>query len=163
MKVNRALKTSQPAVNALLQAKMDEAESQDIDFFLEVASQLSELAIEPWELCKVLGNLIDNAVAAVEKLPGEKRISLEIRETKEAYLFDVRNNGPIIQKEYRKLIFHQGFTTKGGTDHGMGLSIVSAIVKEARGSITYESTEEETCFRVTIPKKERKEGWQWKL
>lgn len=34
MKVNRALKTSQPAVNALLQAKMDEAESQDIDFVL---------------------------------------------------------------------------------------------------------------------------------
>ena len=65
MKVSRALKTSQPAVNALLQAKMEEAERQGIDFYLEVGAQLHGLSVEPWELCKILANLIDNAVTAL--------------------------------------------------------------------------------------------------
>ena len=75
---------SQPAVNALLQAKLEAAERLGIDLYLEVATQLAELPMEPWELCKVLANLIDNAMTAVEHLDGEKSIRLEMREHKEA-------------------------------------------------------------------------------
>lgn len=152
MKVNRALKTAQPAVNALLQAKMETAEKQGIDFYLEVGTQLSALDMEPWELCKVLGNLIDNAVTAVLETDGEKRISMEMREAKEFYKISVRNNGPAIPVQAQKQIFNQGFTTKKEEGHGMGLAIVSSILKEAKGRIELQSDDNETVFSITIPK-----------
>lgn len=152
MKVNRALKTAQPAVNALLQAKMEAAERQGIDFYLEVGSQLSQLTMEPWELCKVLGNLIDNAITAVYQLEGERRISLEMREAKAFYKIIVRNNGPRIPEKDRKMIYNQGFTTKKGEGHGMGLYIVASVLKEAKGRIEVQSEEDETSFFVTIPR-----------
>lgn len=172
MKVSRALKTSQPAVNALLQAKMEEAERQGIDFYLEVGAQLHGLSVEPWELCKILANLIDNAVTALS-LPketktgdkgqtseakeqtsqvGERWIRLGIGENQEEHLFLIRNNGPEIPKAQQKLIFGIGYTTKKEEGHGMGLAIVSSILKEVGGSIRVQSSPEETSFAVTIPK-----------
>ena len=156
MKVSRAMKTSQPAVNALLQAKLEAAERLGVDFYLEVATQLAELPMEPWELCKVIANLIDNAMTAVEHLDGEKSIRLEMREHKEEYQIAVHNNGPAIPEKNRKLIFNQGFTTKEGEGHGMGLSIVTGVLREAKGSIEVESTDEETSFLVEIPKRKRR-------
>ena len=47
MKTGKALKTRNPAVNALLRAKMEEAESKGIDFYVEVSSDLSSLTMEP--------------------------------------------------------------------------------------------------------------------
>lgn len=153
MKVNRALKTAQPAVNALLQAKLEEAERQGIDFYLEIGSQLKNLPMEPWELCKVLANLIDNAVTAVAGEEGEKWIRLEIGESREEYVCCVRNNGPEIPPQQRKQIFHMGYTTKNGEGHGMGLFIVSSIVREAGGGISVESRPGETVFDIVFPKK----------
>lgn len=156
MKVNKALKTSQPAVNALLQAKMEMAEKQGIDFYLDVGTRLNDLAMEPWELCKVLGNLIDNGMAAVSELEGERRISLDIRESGSGYCFVIRNNGPAIPEQHQKLIFNQGFTTRGEEGHGMGLFIVAAVLKEAGGRVEFVSSEEETAFTVTVPRKGEK-------
>ncbi|MDO4323045.1 MAG: Spo0B domain-containing protein [Lachnospiraceae bacterium] len=152
MKVNRALKTAQPAVNALLQAKMEAAEQQGIDFYLEVGTQLKELSMEAWELCKILANLIDNAVTAVSQNEGEKRIKLQIEENRREYLFLLENNGPGIPQEQRKLIFSRGYTTKKGEGHGMGLAIVVSILREAGSSIHLESSEEETVFSFIIPR-----------
>ena len=77
-KTGKALKTSKPAINALLKAKMDEAESRGIDFYIEVKSDLGELHVEDWELCKVLSNLLDNAMTALEEKKEDPRISLDI-------------------------------------------------------------------------------------
>ena len=153
MKVSKALKTAHPAVNALLQAKMEHAEKQGIDFYLEVGTTLPELSMEAWELCKVLGNLIDNAVTALNEVEGERSLSLEIRENREEYLFSIRNNGPKIPEQNQKMIFYQGFTTKKEEGHGMGLAIVASVLKEAGGSISFTSDEKETAFFVEIPKR----------
>ena len=171
MKVNRALKTAQPAVNALLQAKMEEAERQGIDFYLEVGAQLKGLPVEPWELCKVLANLTDNAITAVSAKEDGKWIRVEIEERRERYVFLISNNGPEIPPAQRKQIFHMGYTTKKGEGHGMGLSIVSSIVREAGGEIRLESSPEQTVFGITIPKKEncivsseaKRDRWMRKL
>ena len=154
MKVNKALKTSEPAVNALLQAKMETAEKQGIDFYLEITTQMKSLSIEAWELCKILANLIDNAVTAVLQREGEKHIVLNIREISGSYQFTVRNNGPEIPKHMRNQIFRQGFTTKKEEGHGLGLSIVSNLIHEAGGELSMETGEKETSFQFTIPIKQ---------
>lgn len=154
-KTGKALKTSKPAINALLKAKMDEAESKDIDFYIEVKSDLKELHVEDWELCKVISNILDNAMTVLETKFGEKKITLDISENRESYYFSIANNGPIIPKELRGSIFKQGFTSKKEEGHGMGLYIVANVVKNHRGNIKLESNDEETIFIVSFPKERR--------
>ncbi len=155
-KTGKALKTSKPAINALLKAKMDEAESRKIDFYIEVKSDLKNLEVEDWELCKVIANLLDNAMTALEEKEGEKKISLEIMEDKEGYRFDISNNGPMILPEMQEMIFRQGISTKKGEGHGMGLYIVANVVKSYKGTIKLTSEENETTFSFSLPKEERR-------
>ncbi len=156
MKTGKALKTKNPAVNALLRAKMEEAESKGIDFYVEVTSDLSGLKAEPWELCKVLANLMDNAITALEAIPSEKKLRVDIGEDRDSYRFSVANNGPAIPEELQESIFREGFTTKKESGHGMGLSIVTQVLKTYKGTISLSSTEEETVFRIRIPKSNQK-------
>lgn len=155
LKTGKALRTSKPAINALLKAKMDEAESRGIDFYIEVKSDLSNLHVEDWELCKVLSNLLDNGMTALDSREGEKKIELEITENQEFYRFDVSNNGPMIPKEMQEHIFKQGITTKKGEGHGMGLYIVSGVLKAYGGNIKLMSEENETVFSFELPKEKR--------
>ena len=156
MKTGKALKTRNPAVNALLRAKKEEAESKGIDFYVEVSSDLSGLTVEPWELCKVLANLMDNAITALEAIPSEKKLRVDIGEDRDSYRFSVANNGPAIPEELQESIFREGFTTKKESGHGMGLSIVTQVLKTYKGTISLSSTEEETVFRIRIPKSNQK-------
>ena len=183
MKTGKALKTSKPSINALLKAKMEEAQRQDVDLYVEVKSDLKGLQIEDWELCKVLSNLIDNALTAATtdrgevdgKCPAtdnggpeencsatdsegaeeEKSVRLEIMEDRENYIFSVTNSGPRIPEELREMIFRQGFTTKKEEGHGMGLYIVQNVLKHYKGSLELHS-EEETTFTFRLPKAERR-------
>ena len=152
MKVNRALKTSQPAVNALLRAKMEAAEQQGVDLYVEIGTQLNRLPLEPWEFCKILANLIDNAVTAAGQNEGEKRVFLRLQETPLEYRGSVQNNGPEIPETQQKLILGKGYTTKTGEGHGMGLHIVSSVLKQAGGNIRVTSSPEETVVFFTLPK-----------
>lgn len=151
MKVSKALKTAQPAVNALLQAKIEAAEKKKIDLFLEIRSDLSFLPLEPWNLCKILANIIDNAMAALSEVEREKSIFVIIGETQNSYTFELSNNGPKIPKDHLENIFKQGFSTKKEEEHGMGLYIVSRIVKDAGGTISASSNEEKTSFLIELP------------
>lgn len=154
MKVSRALKTSEPAVNALLQVKMGAAEQAGIDFYPEIKSELKSLPIEAWNLCKILSNLIDNSMEALaESVQEEKKVELDISEDSGSYCFCVKNNGPMIPFDMQKEIFRMGVSGKKGEGHGMGLFIVSEIVKEASGTMALSSDSDSTCFTVTLPKK----------
>ena len=154
MKTGKALKTSKPALNALLKAKMEEAEGHQVDVYVEVKSDLKQLSVEDWQLCKVLSNLIDNAMTALLEKSEEKKLEIDINEDRENYVFSVSNNGTAIPKECQENIFKRGFSTKKGEGHGMGLAIVSDIVKEHKGSVAVSSTKEKTEFTVTFRKGE---------
>ena len=153
MKVSKALRTDQPAINALLQAKILMAQKSDIDLYLEVRSDLRDIGIEPWNLCKILANIIDNGISALEKLQGEKKLTIEIGETAKDYHFTLYNNGPQIPQNHMSEIFKQGFTTKKENGHGMGLFIVEQLLKEGGGTIAVSSAVHKTEFIITIPKK----------
>lgn len=155
-KTGKALKTSKPAINALLKAKMDEAENRKIDFYIEVKTDLKNLKVEDWEMCKVLSNLIDNAITALEEKETDKKIRIDMTEDRECYLFSVSNNGPMIPRSMQEEVFKPGVTSKIENGHGMGLHIVQTVIKEYKGKMNLSSTEEETTFSFCFPKK--KEG-----
>ena len=91
MKTGKALKTSKPALNALLKAKMEEAEERKIDVYVEVKSDLQKLSVEDWQLCKVLSNLIDNSMTALAEQSGENKLEIDINEDREYYLLNTKN------------------------------------------------------------------------
>ena len=155
IKVSRALKTAEPAVNALLQAKLQAADKNKVYMTLNIKTDLKYLKIEPWELCKVLANIIDNGITALLLKSSERHLIVDIKEEGDYYLFTISNNGPIIASNQLEQIFKSGYTTKEGVDHGMGLYIVERIIESSGGTIDVTSSAEKTSFYIQLPKEIR--------
>lgn len=151
-KVSRVLKTSNPAVNALLQAKIIFGEKRGINTKINITTQLKDLKIPSWEFCRVLGNIIDNAIYALQRIEEERIIEINIFQDLKNYGFRIKNNGPEIPKQIREKIFEAGFTTKGEKGEGMGLAISKEILEQYGGSISVLSQEKWTVFEGFIPR-----------
>ena len=68
--VSSVLRTKMTAFNALLQVKSAACEERGIALEMDIRSTLEGLPVPPWELCCIIGNLMDNAMDAVEDAPG---------------------------------------------------------------------------------------------
>ena len=152
-RLSAGMKTDKPAVNALLQAKLAQAEDRGVRLQLEITSPLTHLPINDWELCRVLGNLIDNGMDAMEGM-AQPEMKVELYEDLRSYGLRVSNNGPEIPAAIRQKVFNTGFTTKAA-GHGLGLSIVKEILEDAGGGISLESDAQRTAFTGWIPKAEQ--------
>ena len=158
-RVSRMLRTACPAVNALIQAKVVEASERGAELKLSIAAKWDDELMPAWEICRVLANLIDNALDAAcsaEHPEGVKpTVELVLGEDLRSWFFSVRNNGPAISEKARAKIFEPGFTTKA-TGQGMGLYIVSQTITEMGGQITLESHDGDTVFSGFVPRKRLK-------
>ncbi len=157
--VSRVMKTANAPINALLQVKLAACEKAGVAAELEIHSRWEQLPMEGWEMCKVLSNLIDNALDALaEQAAGEEKKRLWIRLTEDlhAYRFEVGDNGPAIPPELQQRIFQPGITTKA-TGHGMGLVIVRRTLERYGGSITVTSEPGETVFSGMVPRSQVRE------
>lgn len=158
--VGSLIRTAVPAVNALLSAKSADCAERGIAFDAEIQSSWEEIPVAGWEMCRIIGNLVDNAMDALEEAatPGG-RIRVVIGESIPGFSLAVENNGPEIPRENKRSIFQPGFTTKS-FGHGNGLSIVSDLVEKYGGRLDLESDPERTRFSCTFPRpaKERPEA-----
>ncbi|MEG1776163.1 MAG: Spo0B domain-containing protein [Clostridia bacterium] len=148
--VSKVLRTRMTAFNALLQVKSAACEERGIALTLEFHSALEGLSVPPWELCCVVGNLLDNAMDAAIAAAAP-RICLTAAEELRGFTITVRNNGALVPLEMRERIFEAGVSSKG-EGHGMGLHIVRQTLGEYGASISLQSGDEETAFSVFIPR-----------
>lgn len=153
--VSTFLSTRSTAVNALLKIKAGACVQEKIELQLDIKSPLDALTMPAWELCRVLGNLIDNAMDAA-KQADKPQITLTIHEDIRAYLFTIENNGATIPEAMRDSIFEAGVSTKG-ENRGMGLSIVKSTLEPYGGEVNCECTAAGTRFTVTLPKLSQKD------
>jgi signal transduction histidine kinase len=101
------------------------------------------------ELNQVWTALIENALDAVHDT-GE--IKLIARTAGDMLLVEIWDNGPGIPPELQARIFEPFFTTKApGSGLGLGLDVVSRIVRMHRGFVTVQSKPGSTCFQVRLP------------
>lgn len=142
--LGQLLRTANPAVNALLAAKAVDAQKYNIEIKFHVMAKLSNIPIEDWQLCRILSNLIDNAIFEAKKVSGEVHVTL--REDEHALYFSVENDGKDIPLDIRDKIFEAGYTTKGDEGSGMGLYIVVQTLNDNGGSMSLESGEGRTRF-----------------
>jgi len=148
--VSRTMKTACAPVNALLRAKVTEAEKRGIRVELDVNASWKELPLPAWEMCRVLSNLIDNAMDALEGTE-HPCLWITLSEDVKSFSFTVRNNGPMIPEKSRAAIFEAGVSGKG-EGRGMGLYIARETMRGAAGDLAVESSEDATAFSGFVPK-----------
>ena len=144
-----SLKTASPAVNALLAAKSAACQEKNVPFLTDIHSDWKDCPVPGWEMCRILGNLIDNALdAPAGEAP--KALCVALWEDVKGFHFAVENNGAPVPEEIQDSLFQRGFSTKG-PGRGMGLSIVQEILEQYGGQIDLDSTPRRTRFHGLIP------------
>ncbi|MDE6593633.1 MAG: sensor histidine kinase [Oscillospiraceae bacterium] len=142
-----------PTVAALLIGKWQRAGELGIDFALEKGSKLtrSDISVSSGDLVTIIGNLLDNAMDAMnEKEHPPKELTVGIFTKPGALVINVDDTGGGIPEENREKIFENGFSTKG-EGRGTGLYVVSGLVKRCGGSMEIESEiDVGTSFTVSI-------------
>ncbi|HEX6769946.1 MAG TPA: ATP-binding protein, partial [Candidatus Binatia bacterium] len=111
------------------------------------------LDLDREQIKRVLINLLDNAVAAVQD-DGEIKLSTHYDRRRGVVTLEVADNGSGLAPEMRTKIFEPYFSTKeNGT--GLGLTIVSQIVEDHRGYIRALPNEPKgTRFSIEFPASE---------
>lgn len=154
--VSRAMRTDSPAINALLRAKLADCENAGILTELDSAGTWKDLPMPVWEFCRVLSNLIDNAIDALEHTPNSS-LRIMLREDVHGYAFSVANNGPAIPEDSLRRIFEAGVSSHG-EGRGMGLYIVRKTLESYGGEIHVTSDAERTIFSGLIPHRKERNG-----
>ncbi len=110
---------------------------------------LPEVPAYVGELNQVWTNIIDNAIYA---LPQGGELTIETCKEPKDLKVKIIDNGPGIPKEIQSRIFDPFFTTKKvGDGTGIGLDIVSRIIKRHNGDIKVYSEPGRTEFSICIP------------
>lgn len=146
--VGELLKTANPAINGLLAAKKQKATESNINLEFHITARLENPPIPAWELCRILSNLLDNAIFAAAEAGGSVHVTL--REDIHSVYFSIENSGSI-DKTLVEKIFEPGFTTKGDKGTGMGLFIVKETMEKYNGKISIDTEGGLTRFYGYIP------------
>lgn len=136
------LNVEHPGLAILLQSKKLVAQNNLIDMDVKISPNAFD-KIKTMDLIKIISNLIDNAIDAVNELPeGKREISINCYADDTKYVFKIINT--TLQKLDNELVFTQGYSTKEaepGKIRGQGLFIVQQIVHKYNGSILICSTD----------------------
>ncbi len=127
------------ALTGLINSKRSAAENQGIDFAVAVKCDLSHISIPAWDLCSIMGNLLDNAMEAAIQDEDHPRIGVEFKYEDGYYTIYIFNNGVPIPRDQD--IFAAGYTTKDSVSRGYGLYLVKKLVDHYKGHIEITSKE----------------------
>ena len=107
----------------------------DMTWEVELDPEVGEVQVDPQQMRRVLINLIDNAVAAMD---GQGAVSLSTRTLgTDSVRIDVADTGPgIPQADHHRMFLPYFSTKKKGS--GLGLAIVHKIVMDHQGTIRIE-------------------------
>jgi sensor histidine kinase regulating citrate/malate metabolism len=125
---------------------------------LRLVEGLPNLRGRSRDLCTIVLGLIQNASEAMVNTEA-KQLIVETSQEGDHIIIRIQDSGCGIPEEHRPHIYKAGFTTKRRTEHegkdkehaGLGLAVVSALLKECQGNITFESLPGMTTFTVQLP------------
>ena len=128
--VDAVLKTGNIALDAILNSKLTLIKSKDIPVEAK-ASVSDDLKISDVDLCAIIGNLLDNAIEAVQTLPKEGQfIRIYIGMLKSQLYISVINSSLGSPKRRG-----EKYISTKGEGRGLGLIRIDGIVKNAGGTV----------------------------
>ena len=132
---------------------------EDMDINLYVPIDEIYVFADKNHLCRVLNNLVKNAIQAIPKTRrGE--INIKLYKEKDKAIILVSDNGVGIPANMKDKVFYPNFTTKSsGT--GLGLAISANIIESFNGEIYFETKiNEGTDFYVELPLMHMKDNFK---
>jgi two-component system nitrogen regulation sensor histidine kinase NtrY len=122
----------------------------DVQFERGFAEQLPQVRVDPEQMRRVVINLVDNAIEAMDR-SGTIRVETEHDAANNVVRVTVADDGPGIPLEERDKLFLPYYSTKG-RGSGLGLAIVRRIVAEHGGSIELsDNVPRGTRFTIELP------------
>lgn len=122
---------------------------KNIEICKDFSPDLPEIPAYGSELNQVWTNLIDNAIFALDK---NGKITIVTTHDKKNVNISIIDNGPGIPHNIISRIFEPFFTTKKvGEGTGIGLDLVSRIIKNHNGEIKVNSVPGRTEFSICLP------------
>jgi two-component system nitrogen regulation sensor histidine kinase NtrY len=107
---------------------------KDIIFDYKPAENLPKFNLDAEQINRVMINLLDNAVAAINKKEGRIAITVSYDEQYRKVVVAVADDGAGVPASYKRKVFEPYFSTKkSGT--GLGLAIVSSIISDHHGQV----------------------------
>ncbi|KJR48354.1 Two-component sensor histidine kinase, malate [Desulfosporosinus sp. I2] len=139
------------AIVGLLTGKASEAQEKQIILEIDRESLLITLPeyFDEHAMIVVLGNLIENAFAAVSN-QSQRLVRVLIKQSSHDICIRIEDSGTGIPIEYSHRVFEAGFTSKEN-GQGFGLPNCRNRVDVAGGTITFNTNEKGTIFLVVIP------------
>lgn len=116
-------------VDAILNSKLSLAIEQEIDVNVKVAIP-EKLPLTDIDCCVLLGNLIDNAIEACEKVEENKFIRLYIGIYKKQLYMSITNATNEVVRKY-----DEEYISKKRGNHGHGLKRINKVVEKYNGYI----------------------------
>ncbi|HNZ09884.1 MAG: Sensor histidine kinase YycG [Deltaproteobacteria bacterium ADurb.Bin151] len=108
---------------------------KDIHFEFRPAEGLPKFNLDAEQINRVMINLLDNAVASINKKTGHIGVIIRYDESRRKVTVAVADDGAGVPPSYKRKVFEPYFSTKkAGT--GLGLAIVSSIISDHKGEVT---------------------------
>ncbi|WP_302328437.1 ATP-binding protein [Salirhabdus salicampi] len=145
------------SISGLLLSKVSRGKELGINVEIDRRSQLMNLPeqLDHHNFVLILGNLVENAFQALERVEREKKeIYISIEQDDDICSILVEDNGCGIANENIEKIFEKNFSTKDEQGSGIGLNLVKQIIEKGNGVIEITSTVDVgTSFIITFPMK----------
>ena len=144
--IDIAIRTGNTSVNAILSSKISIAQKQMINVNCK-ATVPPDLKITDVHLCAIIGNLLDNAIEACEKVSVEKRfIRVYIGLFKQQLYISVTN----ATESSRRKKLTELITSKKG-EHGLGLKRVDNLVSDYDGFVNRKNEPGVFATEIMLP------------
>lgn len=144
--IRQLVESGNVSLDAILNSKLSYAIKQNISVNYK-ASVPQSLTVSDIDLCVLIGNLVDNAVEACEKLPQEERfLRLYIGVFRKQLYISVTNaTGEVIKK-----LDNEYITAKRG-NHGHGLKRIDNTVEKYGGFINRKNEPGVFATEIMLP------------
>lgn len=132
LKESGTVNTGNIVTDSLVGYWKKEAEDREIGFWSELDIPM-EMPFRGADISLILGNLLENAVEAAEKVDGERYIRLKMKYDKKNLLLIVENNykGELVRDKEDGL----KTTKEDAVNHGIGIPSVQRTAEKYRGTV----------------------------
>ncbi|NLN03991.1 MAG: GHKL domain-containing protein [Clostridiaceae bacterium] len=145
--------TKNPAIDAIINIKGLLAKENDIRYVVKTSNIIDTIYISPYNVCRILGNAIDNAIEACMRIKDEtmeKFIFISFQKIENNIVILIENSADRVKKTFAD----QFESLKDNKSmHGLGLSIIRDAVDELGGFMNVQFQNNVFTLHVVIPYK----------
>lgn len=139
--------TGNIAIDALLCQKRKLAETKNISWECDMKI-IPECPVDTYDLCVLLGNALDNAIEACERIPDEEArvLTMYAKTVKKCFLLEIRNSTDT--QDFHELEYSR---KRNPEEHGLGVLNIRDVVHQYQGTMNIEIKENIFHLSILIP------------